>query len=165
MRETFLEKIQRQKAELRKLRETFGEDQARFAVVSKIKRWKLTVDEYCALWRSQGSVCAICRSDKPQRGDGKWWLQVDHDHACCVGFTDDGRKRGVCGKCTRGLLCISCNFTLGRNIPRTKEESEYLDRYARRGLNSTNANSAGTDDDKSFVSNAGTNVLLTNIYT
>ena len=32
---------------------------------------------------------------------------IDHDHAC---YPDE---KASCGRCVRGLLCLSCNTTLG----------------------------------------------------
>ena len=49
-------------------------------------------------------------------------LSIDHDHACCKGKTS-------CGKCVRGILCISCNATLGHakdDMDRLKGLIEYL---------------------------------------
>ena len=46
------------------------------------------------------SSCAVCGST--QR------LCVDHDHACCP-----RKVRGGCDSCRRGVLCQTCNVTLG----------------------------------------------------
>jgi len=56
------------------------------------RKYHLTVEQYEALIRKQGGVCAVCK-----RHTGKH-LHVDHDHAT--------------GK-VRGLLCPTCNSALG----------------------------------------------------
>lgn len=64
----------------------------------------ITADEYDAMLEAQGGACAICRrtaEDVQQRR-----LHVDHDHGCCPG-------KNSCGRCVRGLLCVSCNSRLG----------------------------------------------------
>lgn len=66
------------------------------------KRYKITIEEYETMLETQNGVCAICKSPCPS---GKS-LAVDHDHACCPG-------KHTCGECTRGLLCITCNRSLG----------------------------------------------------
>lgn len=66
-----------------------------------LRRYSLTEDQYEALLRAQGGVCAICREPCP-RGH----LSVDHDHACCPGESS-------CGLCVRGLLCRMCNHGIG----------------------------------------------------
>jgi hypothetical protein len=68
-----------------------------------LRKFGLTQETYDVLLRSQGGVCAICRTAKPG-GRGRW--HIDHDHACCP----TGR---ACEECRRGLLCSHCNLLLG----------------------------------------------------
>lgn len=71
---------------------------------SHLKRmYGMTADEYAAILREQGGVCAVCGKTPEENGR---YLAVDHDHSCCPG------KRS-CGKCVRGLLCIACNRGIG----------------------------------------------------
>jgi hypothetical protein len=65
--------------------------------------YAITPEVYAALYRLQGGHCAICQRATGERKR----LAVDHDHSCCNGPTS-------CGQCVRGLLCKSCNQTLGR---------------------------------------------------
>lgn len=47
--------------------------------------------------------CASCGADIGGRyASGKVRAYVDHDHACCAGSRS-------CGKCVRGIVCVSCN--------------------------------------------------------
>lgn len=63
----------------------------------KIKsKYKLTKEQY-DLMAKDG--CYICSS--------KEFLNVDHDHSCCPGLKS-------CGKCVRGIVCGSCNTSLGK---------------------------------------------------
>lgn len=64
------------------------------------RRYGLTADAYDELLASQDGRCKICRK-LPRKNR----LHVDHDRACCPGPTS-------CGKCVRGLLCVSCNSKL-----------------------------------------------------
>lgn len=67
-----------------------------------LPKYKMTPQEYWALYEAQGGVCACCT-----RANGKTKrLSVDHDHKCCP-------TTPTCGKCTRGLLCGPCNRLLG----------------------------------------------------
>lgn len=52
---------------------------------------------------NQGYVCGGCERDFDERHQP----QADHDHRCCPG-------RKMCKECFRGLLCATCNTTLGR---------------------------------------------------
>lgn len=64
------------------------------------KAYKLSEEQYGVLLERQGGLCAICK--QPPK---KNLLHVDHDHSCCPG-------KQSCGKCIRGLLCVSCNSKL-----------------------------------------------------
>lgn len=69
---------------------------------SVARRYGLSRLQYAELFASQGGTCAICR--KPPPVDRQF--SVDHDHRCCPGQL-------TCGKCVRGLLCVTCNHLLG----------------------------------------------------
>ena len=71
-------------------------------------------------WKPQGNACAMCRM--PFEADQR--ICIDHDHACCAPSTPSR----CCGKCVRGLLCLTCNVALrvhrgvpgdGEGLPRT----------------------------------------------
>jgi hypothetical protein len=64
--------------------------------------YSITVTEYAEILAEQGMRCAICRRATGARKR----LAVDHDHGCCNQPTS-------CGQCVRGLLCSTCNKTLG----------------------------------------------------
>jgi hypothetical protein len=59
------------------------------------KRFGITIDDYEAMLKAQGGVCAVCGG--PPSGKYKR-LHVDHDH-----LTDE----------IRALLCHHCNIALG----------------------------------------------------
>lgn len=65
-------------------------------------KWKhgISLEEYNILFQKQNFSCAICKS---KTAGGKGMFHVDHNHKCC-----NGEKS--CGKCTRGLLCTTCNM-------------------------------------------------------
>ena len=87
--------------ECRRDRYRANRDRARAAQIKHT--YGITADEYAAILREQGGGCAIC--GKPPEENGRD-LAVDHDHSCCPG------KRS-CGKCVRGLLCVTCNPGIG----------------------------------------------------
>lgn len=76
---------------------------------NRLKRFNLTVEQYEVLCSVYGNCCWRCRRPETALGPGGrvQRLSVDHDHACCPGD-------GSCGKCIRGVLCVGCNFVLGR---------------------------------------------------
>ena len=67
-----------------------------------LSRYGLTPEQRDEMFSQQNGLCAICKK-RPAR-------VVDHDHSCC---NPEITKRAACGKCTRGLLCNTCNPALG----------------------------------------------------
>lgn len=60
--------------------------------------YKMTLDEYQAMYDEQNGLCLICNQQTKGRGEQKNTLAVDHNHTT--------------GK-IRGLLCSHCNTGLG----------------------------------------------------
>lgn len=67
------------------------------------RHYKLTLEQFDELLVSQDGGCASCGADNPRWAKG--WC-VDHDHSCCL-------TTPTCGKCTRGILCMPCNMSVG----------------------------------------------------
>lgn len=85
------------------------------------QRYGLSQAEYDKQLESQGEVCLICL--RPPKEVGK--LHVDHDHGHC------GPNKS-CAACRRGLICKSCNVSLGAfddDIARIIRAAEYLKSY------------------------------------
>lgn len=83
-------------------------------------RYGITRDDYKAMWRRQGGVCASCR--EPTKGKRAKRLFIDHDHTCCPG-------QHSCGLCVRGLLCGDCNSMFGHardSVQRLESGIAYL---------------------------------------
>jgi len=68
----------------------------------KITRKGLTPEKFQVLLEAQGHACAMGREPFE---DGQR-IFIDHDHSCCPGDKS-------CGKCVRGLLCLTCNIAVG----------------------------------------------------
>ncbi len=85
------------------------EAQRLYRLQARLKKFNLTIPQYEALVARFGGKCWRCKKPETAKGPGGLVqrLSIDHDHACCPGD-------GSCGKCIRGLLCVSCNFVLGR---------------------------------------------------
>ena len=64
------------------------------------RRYNITARDYDQMFAEQHGRCRICKKQPTERR-----LHVDHDRSCCPGPTS-------CGKCVRGLLCVSCNSKL-----------------------------------------------------
>ncbi|MER6292390.1 endonuclease domain-containing protein [Streptomyces althioticus] len=68
------------------------------------RRYGLTIWRMNAILRVQDDECAICGQYPGDAGmEGISYWQVDHDHSCCD-------RSGSCGRCVRGLLCMTCNL-------------------------------------------------------
>jgi hypothetical protein len=69
----------------------------------KLVRYGLTREQFDRLLEIQQNACAMCHT----RFEEEQPIFIDHDHACCPD------EKSSCGKCVRGLLCLSCNTALG----------------------------------------------------
>jgi hypothetical protein len=73
-----------------------------------LRNFNITLAQYQHLLEFQDNVCALCEeTETVLSGTRLKNFAVDHDHSCCP-------SRGKsCGTCIRGLLCQSCNTSLG----------------------------------------------------
>ena len=81
--------------------------QDRWNRAHKLKRFGLTPESFQAMLEAQEYACAMCHEpfEKDQR------TCIDHDHTCCP--VAPGARARSCGKCVRGLLCLTCNVAVG----------------------------------------------------
>lgn len=79
----------------RTLRAADPERYRRYDLSRRLRKFGVTLDQYDALIEAQGGVCAICEGPPNGKDDV---FHVDHDH-----------QTGM----LRGLLCHSCNTSLG----------------------------------------------------
>jgi Recombination endonuclease VII len=90
-----------------------GDDPAakqRWSRTSRLRGYGLTRATFDQLLETQRHACGMC--GEPFQESGR--ICIDHDHACCAS------EKKSCGQCIRGLLCLSCNTTLG-HIERNQE--------------------------------------------
>jgi len=83
----------------------------------------VTPEWYAETLEAQAGACAICRG-ACKTGDN---FAVDHDHRCCPALP-------LCGKCSRGLLCRSCNLGIGNladDVDRVLAAAHYLQGWTR----------------------------------
>ncbi len=84
-------------------------------------RWhNMSKVEYDLRLSEQKGKCAVCDENMNVP-------QIDHDHSCCPNSRS-------CGRCTRALLCVSCNFTLGwsrDNTARLRSAADYVEQHRR----------------------------------
>ena len=70
---------------------------------SRLASYGLTQEDFDRLLEAQGHAYGMCHTPL-EEGQLN---HVDHDHDCCK------MKNRSCGRCVRGLLCHSCNVSLG----------------------------------------------------
>lgn len=114
---TFQERVQKRISEQKARLKQSGTNRKN-ARRARLAKFNLTEDQYQRILYGQGGVCAICRRSYPT-------YSIDHDHKCCS-------AKGVsCGRCVRGLLCVSCNMgigSLGDDPERLRSAAVYLSR-------------------------------------
>ena len=92
------------------------EARRRWSRKHKLTRYGLTQTQFDWLLKVQQYACAM--GGEPFTENSQ--IFVDHDHACCPG------EKMSCGKCIRGLLCLSCNTALGQIERKTGLARAYL---------------------------------------
>ena len=91
---------------------------------SNLRMYGLTQESYDILSKDGCNVCGSFNA-----------LIIDHDHSCC----ESGSGK-YCGKCTRGVVCFSCNLSIGKfeakiiraDNPLLMPISDYLSAYEER---------------------------------
>ena len=83
--------------------------QRRWSRKHRLSRYGISQTQFDSLLKAQDYACAMCH-----RPFGEGVIFIDHDHNCC------DTEKSSCGKCIRGLLCLSCNTALG-HIERKSE--------------------------------------------
>jgi hypothetical protein len=101
-----------------------------YSLENRLKnKFRMTVEEWLE-YSKDG--CNVCSADLGQGTNTN--LHVDHDHACCDG------KTMTCGKCTRGVVCVRCNTSIGlyekgklrHDYPNRDKIIAYLEEYTNR---------------------------------
>ena len=67
-------------------------------------RYKITVQQLRDKLKTQNYECTICGCELFEDT-----LTVDHNYNCCEATA----RKNTCGKCTRDLICHSCNLLIG----------------------------------------------------
>lgn len=93
------------------------EARARWSRKHRLSRYGLTQEQFDLMLEAQGYSCAM--GGEPFK-DGDL-ICIDHDHACCPD------EKASCGRCLRGLLCVSCNTALGIIERKGELARAYLD--------------------------------------
>lgn len=83
---------------------TSGKQRSRKSTLGRY--FGMTVEQYEARVVEQNGRCAVCKRTPEESDPRRKQLCVDHDHSCCPGVKS-------CGKCIRGLVCHSCNVSMG----------------------------------------------------
>ena len=90
----------------------------RWRLTRKLKRYGMSKDSFARILAAQKNACAMCFAPFEE---GQL-VCIDHDHKCCP------EEKSSCGKCVRGLLCVSCNTALGIIDARYEMARAYLNR-------------------------------------
>ena len=91
--------------------------QFRWNQAYRLVRYGLTREQFDRLLEIQQYACAMCHAPFEDAQP----IFIDHDHACCPD------EKCSCGKCVRGLVCLSCNTALGLIERKYELARAYLD--------------------------------------